>query len=68
MTEHYSGHDPELGCGYLMLAGLVGLLATVALLILAARSPAALIVILILAVAMIGGAAGAIWFNRRISK
>lgn len=66
MTE--SKPDPELGCGYLALAGIVSTLGMLALLILAVREPGVLIVILVLVVAMVGGAAGAIWFNRRISK
>lgn len=69
MTEdHYRRGDPETGCAYLMLAGVVGLLFTVAGLVLLFRSPAAFFIILILVVAMVAAAAGAIWLNRRVNR
>lgn len=63
MTERKP--DPELGCGYLMLAGFVAVVGALALLILLERNPRGFGVLVILTVAMIAGAAGAIWMYRR---
>lgn len=40
MSEHYSGHDPETGCGLMLLAALVVLVVVVVLVTLWAVSGA----------------------------